>query len=85
MRTTVSIDDHLLAEAKERARERRQTLGQLVEDSLRRELGAPTHSEASPPIPVRRGGTGAQPGLDMTSNRAMWEFLDEGRPLDRLR
>ncbi len=84
MRTTVSIDDNLLAEAKERARERRQTLGQLVEDSLRRELGAATSREG-PPIPVRRGGTGAHPGLDMTSNRAMWEFLDEGRPLDKLR
>jgi hypothetical protein len=84
MRTTLSIDDHLLTEAKERARERRQTLGQLVEDSLRRELAA-APSEEAPPIPVFRGGSGPVPGIDLTSNRAIWEALDEGLPLDKLR
>ena len=38
MRTTVSIADELLATARERARSRGQTLGELIEDALRREI-----------------------------------------------
>ncbi len=84
MRTTVAIDDHLLAEAKERARRRGQTLGQLVEDAIRRELGASTE-RARPPVPVLTGGTGPRPGIDLSSNRGLLEALDEGRTLDELR
>src|ERR671925_32603 len=40
MRTTVSISDELLAAAKRRARERGQTLGEVVDAALRRELAA---------------------------------------------
>jgi len=41
MRTTLSVDDNLLAAAKRRARERGQTLGRVIEDALRRELAVP--------------------------------------------
>lgn len=85
MRTTVRIDDHLLAEAREQARRRRQTLGELVEDALRRELGAQAGPGPPPEIPVSRGGTGARPGIDLTSNAAVLAALDEGLPLDQLR
>jgi Arc/MetJ family transcription regulator len=84
MRTTISVDDHLLARARERARRRGQTLGQLVEDALRRELGTPTETER-PAVPVFRGGTGARSGVDLTSNRGLREALDEGAALDELR
>lgn len=84
MRTTVAIDDNLLARAKERAQRRGQTLGQLVEDAIRRELGAPA-DVTPPPVPVMTGGTGPRPGLDLTSNRALREALDEGRSLGDLR
>jgi hypothetical protein len=36
-------------------------------------------------IPVFRGGTGPRPGIDLTSNRALYEVLDEGVPLERRR
>jgi hypothetical protein len=75
MRTTLSIDDELLAAAKETARGRGYTLGQLVEDALRRELVA-SHAAGSPPVPVFRGGTGAQPGIPLRSNRALIELLE---------
>lgn len=79
MRTTVSIDDHILAAAKSVARSRGDTLGQLVESALRRELAAP--SPASPPeIPVFTSGTGARPGVDLRSNRALAELLDTDSP-----
>lgn len=84
MRTTISIHDELLKSAKLRAKERGQTLGQLVEDGLRREL-AVDYGAPSVEIPVFRGGTGAAPGLDLSSNRAIYEFLDEGLELDKRR
>jgi len=83
MRTTISIHDELLQSAKARARERGKTLGQLVEDALRRELSADDAPAGRPPVPIFRGGTGPTPGLDLTSNRAIYEFLDEGVELDK--
>jgi hypothetical protein len=75
MRTTVSIGAELLAAAKQEARRRRQTLGQLVEDSLRRELSDQRSSD-SVPLPVFRSGTGVKAGVDVRSNRALAELLD---------
>jgi hypothetical protein len=34
---------------------------------------------------VFRGGTGPRPGIDLTSNRALHEVLDEGLELDARR
>lgn len=85
MRTTISIHDELLESAKLRARERGVTLGALVEDALQRELSV---SDDQPPrleLPIFRGGSGPRPGLDLNSNRAIYEFLDEGVPLDKRR
>ncbi len=85
MRTTVSIDDELLAAAKRRARVRGVTLGAVVEAALRRELSASPPATKAPPLPVFRGGSGPRPGLDLTSNRALHEALDAELDLDRLR
>lgn len=85
MRTTLALDDYLLESAKRRARERGQTLGQVVEDALRREL-AKVEEEVEPvEVPVFRGGRGPMPGIDLTSNRALREALDSEGELDRLR
>lgn len=84
MRTTIAIDDHLLARAKERARENGTTLGKLVEDAVRRELnGAHEPRERRPIRSFRGDGTG--PGTHIVSNRELYEILDEGTPLDELR
>ena len=85
MRTTVSIDEQLLATARERARSQGQTLGQFVEDALRRELAVTERRGLRPVVPVYRSGTGPRPGLDLTSNRALLEALDEGLELDARR
>jgi hypothetical protein len=84
MRTTLAVDDHLLAAAKRRARERGQTLGQVVEDALRRELSA-SPAVAPPDVPVFRGGNGVRPGVDLSSNRALREALDSDVDLAGLR
>ncbi|HEY3260004.1 MAG TPA: ribbon-helix-helix protein, CopG family [Pseudonocardiaceae bacterium] len=76
MRTTVSVDEQLLAAARQEARRRGLTLGQLIEDALRRELSTDTARQPIP-LPVFRGGTGVRPGIDLRSNRALAELLDD--------
>ncbi|MCL4446364.1 MAG: type II toxin-antitoxin system VapB family antitoxin [Actinobacteria bacterium] len=75
MRTTIAIKDQLLDAAKKAARHRGATLGQLVEDALRRELAESTAREG-PPVPIFTGDGGLQPGVPYRSNRAMAEFLE---------
>lgn len=85
MRTTLSISDELLAAAKRRARERGQTLGAFVDAALQRELSDEDRPTAAPPVPVFRSGTGPRPGIDLRSNRALIEALDEGVPVGERR
>jgi hypothetical protein len=85
MRTTVSISDELLLAAKRLARERGQTLGDVIDAALRRELVVPQQRGERPVVPVFYGGSGPRPGIDLTSNRALYEALDEGVDLDARR
>lgn len=85
MRTTVTIDDELLTLAKQRASERGETLGSLVEEALRRELAAATADRPRLTPPVFQGDTGPRPGVDLTSNAALVELLDADVPLEKLR
>lgn len=85
MRTTLSIDDHLLAGAKEQARRRGVTLGQFVEEALRAKLAQRAEERPRPEVPVFRGGTGVHAGVEVTSTRGLLEALDEDQPLERLR
>jgi len=85
MRTTLSISDELLVAAKVQARTRGLTLGQFVEEALRRSLAPRDRRGPRPTVPVFRDGTGVRPGVDVTSNRGLLEALDEGQPLEQLR
>jgi hypothetical protein len=76
MRTTVAISDELIAAARLRARERGQTLDEVVEAALRRELSDSGGPVERVPVPVFRAGTGPRPGLDLTSNRALHGGLE---------
>lgn len=84
MRTTVAVDDHLLEAAKRRARESGQTLGQVVENALRRELTEPAAHDPVE-VPVFHGGGGPLPGVDLRSNSALRELLDRDSPITKLR
>jgi hypothetical protein len=84
MRAAISVDDHLLAAARRRAGLRGQTLGQVVEAALRRELAEPVAHEPVD-VPVFHGQSGALPGVDLRSNRALRELLDREAPLTELR
>lgn len=76
MRTTVNIDDQLLALAKERAHREHSTLGAVIEAALHRHLAVECGA-GGPPIPVFTRGTGARPGIDLCSNRSMFEAIEE--------
>ena len=79
MRTTISIDDHLLRAAKQRALEREMTLGSVIEDALRLVLDPAREGEQSPaPLPLskRRGGT--RPGVDVADGPRLRDLMDEG-------
>lgn len=76
MRTTITLDDHLLSEAKERARESRQTLGEYVEEALRQRLSDGPRPRSGPDIPVFEQGTGLRPGIDASSNAALLDAAD---------
>lgn len=84
MRTTVALDDELLEAAKNLARRRGQTLGEVLNAALRREITAVTPAAPGPQVPVVRGGRGPRPGLDLDSNRALVAAMDEGVDVDRL-
>lgn len=85
MRTTVTIDDELLRRAKLAAVESGRTLGQIVEDGLRTAL-AKASRERGPLVPLPTyGGTGVQAGVDLTSNVALRDRMDEDAGVDALR
>ena len=85
MRTTLTIDDHLLSAAKREARRRGLTVGGLVEAALRREIAARRPAAERPRVPVLRARGGLRPGVDGTSNRALLELVDEGTSIDQRR
>jgi hypothetical protein len=84
MRTTVSIDDHLLARAKARAGARGVTLGTIVEESLRLALAADRDETAGPPVPVFVDDAGLAPGVE-ASTRGLIAALDDGLSMEKLR
>lgn len=78
MKTTLDIDDALVARAKALAATERTTLTRLVEEGLQLRLrGQPrTAAVRKISLPVFRG-SGLLPGIDPTSNRSMLDAADD--------
>ena len=77
MRTTISIPEPLLKNAKRRAAERGITLSALIEDAMRREL---TESQAPDPPPFRLytvRGKLVNPNLDLDRTSGLVTLDDE--------
>jgi Arc/MetJ family transcription regulator len=76
MRTTIRLDDDLLARAKRAAAERGTTLTALIEDALRRALAPrPSADRSRPPLPTVRGD-GLQSGVDLDDTAALLDRMD---------
>lgn len=78
MRTTLRIEDGLLEVAKRRARERRSTLGEVVNEALK--VGLLGTGEKRPdterPLKTFRGD-GVQPGVDLRHSASLLEVMED--------
>lgn len=79
MRTTLTIDDHLLSEAKAVAARTHRTIGSVFEDALRQMLARA--DELRPPggavsLPAD-GGSGLQPGVDLENKEQIATLLGD--------
>ena len=79
MRTTLNLDEALLADFKEMAARSHRSLSGVIQDALREALAARAERGARAPVdlPVFRGGGGVQPGVDLDSNAALLDLMDE--------
>ena len=78
MKTTLDINDQLLAQAKALAAQQRTSLTRLIEEGLQMRLRA----QAAPPrgkvrLPVFKGRGGLAVGIDPLSNKAMLAALGD--------
>jgi len=76
MRTTIKIDDRLLAEAKSRAGESGRTLDAVVEDALREAIARRAGADRAPraKLPVFRRGRPV-PGVDLDDSAALLALM----------
>jgi hypothetical protein len=78
MKTTLDLNDELLARAKAQAARERSSLTRLIEDGLRLRLRARRASTPSTPrLAIYQGKGGLRPGIDATSNRALIDAADD--------
>ena len=85
MRTTIRISDDLYRDVKALAARSGRTIAAVLEDAVRRGLD-PGDRDATRRYTVRAIGSGGlRAGVDLTSNAAITEVLDEGVPFDALR
>lgn len=78
MKTTLDLNDSLIANAKALATQQRTTLTRVVEEGLRLRLA---NSKAAKPagghkFPVIRGEGGLAPGIDPSSNSSLLDAAD---------
>lgn len=74
VRTTVDVDESILAAAKERALRRRTTLSRVVEDAIKAYLEAGTPAGEAEPFHLITAG---EPGGSCPSPREMAALLDD--------
>lgn len=78
MKTTLDINDQLLASAKALAAQQRTSLTRLIEEGLQMRLraqDAPRRGKLR--LPVFKGRGGLVSGIDPLSNKAMLQALDD--------
>jgi hypothetical protein len=79
MRTTIQLDDVLLAQATKLAREKGCDLSRFIEDTLRDKI-VPIPPAA--PRPFLRlttvGGGGVRPGIDLNNSAALLAAMEQG-------
>ncbi|MFO0791030.1 MAG: CopG family transcriptional regulator [Pirellulales bacterium] len=78
MRTTLRLDDRLLADVKKLAIDTGRTFTQVVEDALRVALAHRSKQRKRKPVKLHTcGGKGLQAGVDLSNNAALADLMDE--------
>jgi hypothetical protein len=79
MKTTLDLNDQLLADAKALAAQQRTSLTRLIEEGLQLRLRAKADSGRRRPVrlPVFRGRGGLVGGVDPLSNKALLKALGD--------
>ena len=79
MRTTIRLDEALLAEAKAHAALSGRTLTSVIEDALRESLARrQRRPDRGEPVDIPTfAGKGLQPGVDLDSSAALLELMDD--------
>lgn len=77
MRTTVRLDAHLLAKAKQRAAESGKTLTAVLEDALRESLARRTVQAKAKPVRLKtvKGG-GVRRGVDLDDSASLLDVME---------
>ncbi|HEY1970349.1 MAG TPA: ribbon-helix-helix protein, CopG family [Pseudonocardia sp.] len=78
MRTTITIDEHLLEQVRRRAAERGETVSKVIEDSVRESL-LRHRDETRPRFRITTFDSGCQPGVDLDNNAALLDLMEQGR------
>lgn len=77
MRTTVRIDEHLLAQAERRADETGRTLTAVLEKALREPLGRRPRQPGRGPVSLTTfKGTGPRPGVDLDDTSSLMDAME---------
>ena len=77
MRTTVRLDDRLLAEVKKYAAETGRTLTSVLEDALRETLARREARVKRRPVRLRTvKGNGLQPGVDLDDAASLLDLME---------
>lgn len=76
MRTTVRIDDDLLAEVKQVAARSRRSVNSVMEDALREMLARRRQREHKPTTLTTFRGNGPRPGVDLDDTAALYDLMD---------
>ena len=79
MKTTLDLNDRLLADAKALAARQRTSLTRLIEEGLQLRLRANADAAKQRPLrlPVFKGRGGLMAGIDPLSNQALLEALGD--------
>jgi hypothetical protein len=83
MRTTIRLDDALLAEAKAAAATRGTTLTAVIEDALRESLARRRETRGRVPrveLPTSGEGSKLAPGVDLDDSAALLDLMEQDDP-----
>ena len=77
MKTTIQLDDQLLAEAKQRAAQTGRTLKAVIEDALRETLARTESPQAQVRVSLKTfKGRGSQPGVDLDDTSSLLDLME---------